>query len=477
MSHIFISYSHKDSKYVEKLEKKLIEEGFNVWIDHRIDYGSQWPKEIQRQLDACDAFIVVVTENSYESKWVQNEVARADRKRKPFFPLLLQGDAWLAIEAFQYVDVRNGSLPPEKFYKRLEKVTPRKQIETTVQTMPAPKQKQKIKIPKISIDFKIAVRVFGVLIVGLIAIFGFPKLIGFIGQIQLPTRIPTSTHTSTPMATETSKPSTATRGLNPTSTLEGITKTPKATDKPEFTQTPTPFPSQITDEKDVPMVLVSAGEFIMGNEDKQSRGSPVHTVYLDAFYIDQFEVTNAFYATCVNAGVCEPPKRTYSYTRASYYNNPEFDNYPVNHVDWEMAKAYCEWRGARLPTEAEWEKAARGTDGRTYPWGEGINSTYANYNKNVGDTTEVGSYESGKSVYGAYDMAGNVSEWVEDWYGPYESSRSSNPLGPDTGTHRVVRGAAWLYDEYYIRTYVRGVDNPSGFANFYGFRCARSVSP
>jgi len=119
MSHIFISYSHKDKKYVEKLEAKLLEEGFNVWIDHRVDYGTKWPVEIQQALDECDAFVLVVTKNAFESEWVQNEVARAKRKRKPFFPLLLQGDTWLSVEATQYVNVKDGSLPPEKFYQRL----------------------------------------------------------------------------------------------------------------------------------------------------------------------------------------------------------------------------------------------------------------------------------------------------------------------------------------------------------------------
>ena len=124
MGHIFISYSHNDKDYVEKLEKKLIDEGFDVWVDHRIDYGSQWPKEIQKALDACDAFVVVVSENAYESEWVQHEVARAKRKKKPFFPLLYQGDAWLAIESTQYVDVRNGSLPPKRFYRKLKSKLP-----------------------------------------------------------------------------------------------------------------------------------------------------------------------------------------------------------------------------------------------------------------------------------------------------------------------------------------------------------------
>ncbi len=125
MGHIFISYSHKDKDYVEKLEKKLQDEGFEVWIDHDIDYGTQWPKEIQKALDACDAFIVVVSENAYASEWVQAEVARAKRKKKPFFPLLLKGDTWLTIEAIQYVNVKGKKLPPKDFFDRLGKVADR----------------------------------------------------------------------------------------------------------------------------------------------------------------------------------------------------------------------------------------------------------------------------------------------------------------------------------------------------------------
>ena len=126
MGHIFISYSHKDKDYVHKLQKALQDEGFDVWIDDRIDYGTEWPKVIQEHLDECDAFIVVISESAYESEWVQNEVTRAKRKNKPFFPLLLQGDPWLSVEATQYVNVTGGLLPPDKFYKRLEAVTPRK---------------------------------------------------------------------------------------------------------------------------------------------------------------------------------------------------------------------------------------------------------------------------------------------------------------------------------------------------------------
>lgn len=472
MSHIFISYSHKDSKYVEKLEQKLIEEGFNVWIDHRIDFGTQWPKEIQKQLDACDAFIVVLTENAYRSKWVQNEVARADRKRKLFFPLLLEGDPWLSVEATQYVDVTDGSLPPEKFYKRLEKATPRKKTETSAQfvTTGKPKVKSKSKLPKPSVDSKIAIRVFVAIAVLFIAVFGISKLFGSSGQIQVPTFEPTLTPTATLV-------------LNPASTLQIVTETLIAANTPGFTKTPTPVPNKITDEKGVPMVLVSAGEFIMGSENGEDDEKPVHTVDLDAFYIDQYEVTNALYKTCVDEGVCElQSQTTNSNTRPSYYGNSEFDNYPVIWVDWNMAKLFCEWREARLPTEAEWEKAARGTEGRIYPWGEEINTFFANYNSSGGDTTPVGSYESGRSVYDAYDLAGNVWEWVADWYDSeyYDilPENVKNPRGPLASVQdKVLRGGSFKFNGNYLRTSKRYPENPNMSSNDVGFRCARSIQP
>lgn len=134
------------------------------------------------------------------------------------------------------------------------------------------------------------------------------------------------------------------------------------------TSTATALPAEVIDQQGVQMVLVPAGEYTMGSESGGYDETPVHTVYLSTFYIDKYEVTNALYKACVDAGVCNPPYDAGSYTRASYYGNPEFDNYPVVYVDWSMSGSYCEWRDARLPTEAEWEKAARGTDARVYPW-------------------------------------------------------------------------------------------------------------
>jgi formylglycine-generating enzyme required for sulfatase activity/tetratricopeptide (TPR) repeat protein len=237
------------------------------------------------------------------------------------------------------------------------------------------------------------------------------------------------------------------------------------------------FPSDFLDAYGVVMINVPAGTFPMGNNDANSYNRPVHSVYLDAYAIDKYEVTNKLYKDCVDAGVCMPLVWVSSDTRPNYYGNPEFDEYPVVNVDWDMAKTYCEWRGARLPTEAEWEKAARGTDGRTYPWGnEAPNKDFLNYNQEIGNSTKVGSYETGRSFFGAYDMAGNVMEWVNDWYGEayYQSSPPSNPLGPDSGQYRVLRGGSWAHLGSDVRSAYREKYDPLSPNYLVGFRCAHS---
>ena len=245
---------------------------------------------------------------------------------------------------------------------------------------------------------------------------------------------------------------------------------PTLTSTATFTAVPTAFSSGITDAKVVEMVLVPEGEFTMGSDDGSADEKPVHQVFLDTYYIDKYEVTNALYKACVDAGVCEEPSDTEN------YNNSQYAQHPVVYVNWNKANEYCEWRGARLPTEAEWEKAARGTDGRTYPWGEEIDSSFANYGGNVGDTTPVGSYESGVSSYGAYDMAGNVWEWVSSLYQgyPYSANDGREDL-LDTSGSRVLRGGAWNSNANGVRSAARDSFDPSVTLNLIGFRCSRSL--
>ena len=198
---------------------------------------------------------------------------------------------------------------------------------------------------------------------------------------------------------------------------------------------------------DAVMVTVPAGDFTMGSNDDDSK--PAHQVYLNAFSIDKYEVTNAQYKQCVDAGKCSPPAKSESRTRNWYYGVPKYNNYPVIYVSWDDAKRYCAWAGKRLPTEAEWEKAARGTDGRIYPWGNSFDARKLNSSEGgKGDTTAVGSYPDGASPYGALDMAGNVSEWVADRYDEnyYANSPRNNPPGPSSGLGHVQRGGDWLLE-------------------------------
>lgn len=253
------------------------------------------------------------------------------------------------------------------------------------------------------------------------------------------------------------------------------TSTPQPTVTPEMG-----IGSTMMGKDGMTLLYVPAGEFKMGSKTGHSDYRWVHQVYLDEYWIDETEVTNGMYANCVADGACLGPTNTNSFTRSSYYDNSEFENYPALFMDWSMAKAYCEWAGRRLPTEAEWEKAARGTDGRTYPWGEAAPSaSLLNFRKNERDTTEVGAYPAGRSVYGAYDMSGNVWEWVNDWYDAiyYQASPLENPQGPTSGEYRVLRGGSWSsnYDEFVSSTFRNWVAPKVATINF-GFRCALGES-
>jgi len=257
-----------------------------------------------------------------------------------------------------------------------------------------------------------------------------------------------------------------------TVTFQLPTLTPTVSPSP--TITPIPLPANITDDKGVQMALISEGYFTMGDE-KYDNEKPVHEVYLESYYIDVYEVTNASYKACEDEGVCVPPQKKSSADQDDYYGNPKFDNYPVVYVDWNMARTYCEWRKALLPTEAVWEKAARGTITplNVFPWGDEIDETFANYNQNIGDTTAVGTYKKGKSIYGIYDMGGNVWEWVSSLYIPYPYSATDgredfNATGP-----RILRGGSWLNIADNLRVTSRLRAGATNTSSYVGFRCYR----
>lgn len=253
-----------------------------------------------------------------------------------------------------------------------------------------------------------------------------------------------------------------------------------------------------SESKHSDMIQIPSGEFQMGcdssnpsescfNSDEQ----PLHTVFLDKYDIDKYEVTNGMYKACVTDGTCDPPNPTSSSTQIIYYDNPDFADYPVINVSWFDAETYCQWAGLRLPTEAEWEKASRGSaDTHMYPWGNADpDCSYLNYDfvdinpstQCVGDTTQVGIYTLSKSPYGLYDMAGNVWEWVADWYAsdyyatyPVDSW-PDNPTGPDLGDKKVLRGGSWLDGWMQVRSAYRySYFSPEDRSNVVGFRCAGS---
>ncbi len=213
-----------------------------------------------------------------------------------------------------------------------------------------------------------------------------------------------------------------------------------------------------------------------GLEDELTQRS----VHLDEFFIDQHEVTNAQYGECVTAGVCQLASPTSSNTRHAYFYDPAYADYPVIYVTWHDADTYCHWAGKRLPTEAEWEKAARGTNGLLWPWGntfspERINFRPGGIDPDTSDTTPVGSYPGGASPYGTVDMVGNVWEWVADWYAPSydEESANQNPKGPPSGEKKVIRGGSWNSNIASVRAASRAGAPPDGRFFDIGFRCAR----
>ncbi len=251
------------------------------------------------------------------------------------------------------------------------------------------------------------------------------------------------------------------------------------------------------------MVLIPAGEFQMGSKEAESGRDeqPVHTVHLDAFYIDKYEVTNAEYAAFLNAkgkhiegGIklfdLNDSDARIEYVDDRYQAKAGYGNHPVIEVSWYGAMAYAVWSGKRLPTEAEWEKAARGgLAGKKYAWGDSIDASKANYHSDVKDTMPVGSYPP--NGYGLYDMTGNVWEWCLDAYDShvYTSSPRRNPIvGAESiatiinnfttiKSSRVLRGGSWFYSAPYLRVSYRDRDTPRITYTLFGFRCVKAVTP
>jgi formylglycine-generating enzyme required for sulfatase activity len=302
--------------------------------------------------------------------------------------------------------------------------------------------------------------------------------------------------------------------------LAGCASTPSATPTPAHTPTPAPTPEPVGpalgDSQQRPadgatMVFVPGGAFQMGTDWDSAKWArdlckeylgdlatvvcqsssfinetPARPVTLDGFWLDQTEVTNAQYRSCLDAGGCTPPADLGSYTRESYFEDDAFADYPVVWVTQQQAADYCAWASGRLPTEAEWEYAARGPESLLFPWGNDFDGSRLNYcdancptgvtdptvDDGHADTAPVGSYPEGISWIGALDMGGNVREWVADYYGIYPPGDQTNPQGPESGDSYIPKGGSWLDRPDDTRSANRGENEADYVRHKVGFRCA-----
>ena len=245
------------------------------------------------------------------------------------------------------------------------------------------------------------------------------------------------------------------------------------------------------------MLLIPAGQFEMGTYNGDVNEAPKHTVFLDSFYIDKYELSNEKFLSFLSAvgehkdekgndlvdiRDMQSPFRyaNYRYELKSSRRRLDLEFHPVTEVTWHGADAYCRWAGLRLPTEAEWEKSARGSDARLYPWGKVFSSKNANSMQGARvhvATARLGSYPGGVSPFGVHDMSGNVEEWVADWYSKnyYELEEGDNPKGPTSGLGRVLRGGSWRDNIKFATTTARTAAGPHTSSDHIGFRCARSL--
>lgn len=441
MSHIFISYSRKDLTFVKLLAADLKQAGFEVWYDvSRIAGGSSWRSEIESAIRNSQFQIVVLSPDSIASKWVEREFLFASRLNLKIIPLMYRPcELPMNYLDTNYIDVE-GDNYGRNFHEILRALG--KAAETSVVPLESPLEPLIVPANQNRNAKSILPITIGALIILFLAASSY-LLIQWLQQASHPITEPVTVIPNT------------------------ITPEP-----------PTAVPlTDIIDNFGVEMVLIPAGVFSMGSDNGEDDEKPPHAVSVPSFYLDKNEVTNKLYKACVDAGECMAPQTLSSATRPNYFGNPEFDDYPVIFVNWAQAKAYCAWRGALLPAEAQWEKAARGTTGYVYPWGNEIDVRFANYNGSFRrDTTRVASYEQGKSMYGVYDMVGNVWEWVSSLYMPYPY-RVDERENPNTSGARVVRGGSWYDHTAGLRSSDRYGNGPEDANDGLGFRCAREAFP
>jgi formylglycine-generating enzyme required for sulfatase activity len=521
---VFISYRRADVYTALAVYQDLTNKGFDVFFDYTSIASGDFEQIIVGNIKARAHFVLILTPTALDrcsepDDWLRREIETAIDERRNIIPLFFKGfefgtpsvsekltgnlkdlprynglnvhedyfHAAMDRLSGQFLNIPLDTLLHPISYK-VQKVVEEEQVAVNE----ALKQREAIKGPDRPAQYQrilrewlknLNLRPYGtgavVLLAVALAVAGIYSMIQNLGERE--TATPTQTNDEVVV-------------LAPTQISTNPTSSP--TDIVPFTPVPTPtvgVGSMMESSKDnMTLLFVPAGEFDMGSNNGEDDEKPIHIVSLESFWIDQTEVTNALYASCIEARVCNPPSSIKSFTRDHYFGNSEFNDYPVLWVSWSDAKTYCEWVGRRLPTEAEWEKAAGwDEDNQTqsiYPWGNNsFDGSRANicdtncprevkesaHNDGYADTAPVGTYPDGASFYGAYNMAGNVWEWVEGWYDAYPgNTKVEEEYGT---THRVVRGGSWFL--LVFRTANRAPQNPAEPNDAIGFRCAMDATP
>jgi formylglycine-generating enzyme required for sulfatase activity len=545
---VFLCHASLDKPVVQELFKALKSEDWvDPWLDReKILPGQDWQAAIEKAVDEADVIIICLSNQSVmKDGYVQKEIRFAydlalektegtifliplrldevsliprrlhtfqwmdyfgDQKQSEYLKLL----ASLRLRYEQKIKKENPSVSSgiDSFQQKakLEKNAPpafvdRGSYQQTTLTKLKTKDTQKSdrkagqkveEAPSGKPSYRMALIIFGIVLFVIMCIIGIISLgKGFISPAT-PTAAVVSTLTNAPTEVVTEAPTELVTEV-PT---ELVTEVPTEMATETLTviaptlSPPTASPTPFAEKDGMTMIDISAGEFMLGSDMGDADEKPFQTMFLDAFSIDQTEVTNKMYSLCVADGMCVLPSHIGSPNEKVYYGNSKYENYPVIYVNWDMAKAYCQWAGRDLPTELQWEKAARGTNGLVYPWGDKFDGRLLNYcdvncaNHNKADNryndenvnlAPVGYYQSGASVYGVLDMSGNVWEWINDWYDvhPNGIQTASTYFGQK---FHVIKGGSWMHNMYEARSSNRSYFSVASdaFNDYTGFRCVRS---
>ena len=467
MAKVFVSYSRRDIEFAKRLTAELQKSDLDFWIDWEgIPPTVDWWKEIEKGIEETDAFLFLISPDSAKSKVCGQELDVAVKNGKRLIPIVVREIAWEDtpphLGHLNYIFFRES----DNFNSAVQKLL--SAIHTDFEWAQIHRRLQVKALEWERNDHESSFLLHGKELQEIES-----QLIDNTAKEPHPTALQSRYVFESRKTADKQLRSSRIRLV----TISGVGIVLVVIIALAQIGIFNRFVYRPVDMENY-WVTIPAGEFRMGNENGNNLyESPIHAVYLDTYQIGKHEVTNRQYNQCVKAGTCSAPNN-------KIFSIQEYKLHPVVNVSWNDANTYCEWIGGRLPTEAEWEKAARGTDERIYPWGNSIDCSFANYfdstNRHepcVGNTTPVGSYEKGMSPYGVYDMTGNVLEWVNDWSSDtyYRSSPSTNPSGPESGNKRVLRGGPYLTGELGVTVTVRYSDVPASSSEEVGFRCARDI--